>query len=34
MFKVFFQTCLIGGTVYYICRILGGKRNKVIKANV
>ena len=33
MFKVFFQTCWIGVTVYYICRILG-KRNKVIKANV
>ena len=21
MFKVFFQTCWIGGTIYYICRI-------------
>ena len=30
MFKVVFQTCLIGGTIYYICRILG-KCNKVLK---
>ena len=33
MFKVFFQTCWIGGTIYYICRILG-KCNKVIKVKV
>ena len=33
MFKVFYQTCWIGGTIYYICNILG-KRNKVKKANV
>ena len=33
MFKVFFQTCWIGGTIYYICRVLG-KGNKVIMANV
>ena len=30
MFKVFFQTCWIGGTIYYICRILG-KCNKAKK---
>ena len=28
MFKVFFQICWIGGTIYYICRSLG-KRNEV-----
>ena len=33
VFKLFFHTCWIGGTIYYICRILG-KRNKVKKANV
>ena len=35
MFKVFFQTCWIGGTIYHICRILG-KCNKVIisKCNI
>ena len=34
MFKyVFFQTYWIGGTIYYICRILG-KCNTVKKANV